>query len=102
MSDHADVSKHIRGYLIVGATLLIGTILTVLASYLDLGHHWNIILALIIATVKASLVVLFFMHLISERQMIYIVLAFTAVFFTGLMYLTLWSTHSDSIIHNVP
>ncbi|MBI3851012.1 MAG: cytochrome C oxidase subunit IV family protein [Verrucomicrobia bacterium] len=102
MSDHADVSKHIRGYLIVGATLLIGTILTVLASYLDLGHHWNIILALIIATVKASLVVLFFMHLISERQMIYIVLAFTAVFFSGLMYLTLWSTHADSIIHNVP
>ena len=102
MSDHADVSKHIRGYLIVGATLLIGTILTVLASYLDLGHHWNIILALVIATVKASLVVLFFMHLISERQMIYIVLAFTAVFFSGLMYLTLWSTHADSIIHNVP
>ena len=102
MSDHADVSKHIRGYLIVGATLLIGTILTVLASYLDLGHHWNIILALVIATVKASLVVLFFMHLISERQMIYIVLAFTAVFFAGLMYLTLWSTHADNLIHNVP
>ena len=102
MSDHSDVSKHIRGYLIVGGTLLLGTILTVLASYLDLGHHWNIILALVIATVKASLVVLFFMHLISERQMIYIVLVFTVVFFTGLMYLTLWSTNPASLIHNVP
>lgn len=102
MSDHSDVSKHIRGYLIVGGTLLLGTILTVLASYIDLGQHWNIILALVIATVKASLVVLFFMHLISERQMIYIVLAFTVVFFTGLMYLTLWSTNPASLIHNVP
>ena len=102
MSDHADVSRHIRGYLIVGATLLIGTILTVLASYVELGHHWNIILALVIATVKASLVVLFFMHLISERQMIYIVMAFTVFFFVALMYLTLWSTHPASLIHNVP
>ena len=102
MSDHSDVSRHIRGYLIVGGTLLLGTILTVLASYVDLGHHWNIILALVIATVKASLVVLFFMHLISERQMIYVVMAFTVIFFTGLMYLILWSTHPTSLIHNVP
>ena len=65
--DHQDISKHIRGYLIIGATLLIGTILTVLASYVNLGHHWNIILALVIAATKASLVALFFMHLISER-----------------------------------
>jgi len=92
MSDHStDISKHIRGYMIVGGTLLIGTILTVLASYVDLGHHWNIVLALIIATVKASLVALFFMHLISERQMIYVVLAFTAIFLVGLMFLTIGS-----------
>jgi cytochrome c oxidase subunit 4 len=92
MSDHStDISKHIRGYMIVGGTLLIGTILTVLASYVDLGHHWNIVLALIIATAKASLVALFFMHLISERQMIYIVLAFTAIFLVGLMFLTIGS-----------
>lgn len=99
MSDHAqahdhDVSKHIRGYLIIGATLIVGTVLTVLASYVDLGHHWNIILALVIATVKASLVALFFMHLISEKQMIYTVLAFTAFFFVGLMFLTIGAYHS--------
>ena len=49
MSDHSDdVSKHIRGYLIIGGTLIIGTVLTVLASYVDLGHHWNVVLALVI------------------------------------------------------
>jgi cytochrome c oxidase subunit 4 len=95
MSDHSDdVSKHIRGYLIIGGTLLIGTILTVMASYMDLGHHWNIVLALVIATVKASLVALFFMHLISEKQMIYTVLGFTVFFFISLMFLTI-SAYND-------
>jgi cytochrome c oxidase subunit 4 len=90
MSDHSlDMAGHVRGYLIVGAALFIGTLLTVWASYIDLGHHWNIVLALVIATTKASLVALFFMHLISERALIYTVLGFTAFFFAGLMFLTL-------------
>ena len=91
MSDsHDDIAKHVRGYLIIGGTLLIGTVITVLASFVDLGHHHlNIALALVIATFKGSLVALFFMHLISERTMIYTVLGFTTVFFIGLMFLTL-------------
>jgi cytochrome c oxidase subunit 4 len=94
MSDHSDdVSKHIRGYLIIGGTLIIGTVLTVLASYVDLGHHWNIVLALVIASVKASLVALYFMHLISEKQLIYTVLGFTAFFFIGLMFITIAAYH---------
>jgi cytochrome c oxidase subunit IV len=94
MSNHSeDVSKHIRGYLIIGATLIIGTVLTVLASYIDLGHHWNIVLALVIAITKASLVALYFMHLISEKQLIYTVLGFTAFFFTGLMAITISAYH---------
>ncbi len=104
MSDHAhdttqahgddhghDISKHIRGYLIIGGTLIVGTVLTVLASQVELGHTWNIVLALVIATIKASLVALYFMHLISEKQMIYIVLAFTAFFFCALLGLTLFA-----------
>jgi caa(3)-type oxidase subunit IV len=88
--DHHDISKHVRGYLIIGGVLILGTILTVLASYVDLGNHaLNIGLGLLIATVKASLVALYFMHLISERTLIYIVMGFTAFFFVGLMFLTL-------------
>jgi cytochrome c oxidase subunit 4 len=41
--------------------LLVGTALTVWVSYIDLGF-WNPIIALAIATAKATLVVLFFMH----------------------------------------
>ena len=87
--NHHEVSKHIRGYLIIGGVLIVGTILTVLASYVDLGNHGlNIALGLLIATVKASLVALYFMHLISERALIYAVMGFTAFFFVGLMFLT--------------
>ena len=94
MSDHTDdISKHIRGYLIIGGTLIIGTILTVLASQIDLGHHWNIVLALVIASVKASLVALYFMHLISEKQLIYTVLGFTVFFFLSLMFITIGAYH---------
>ena len=73
----------------MGVALLIGTVLTVWASYIDLGHSWNIALALVIASAKASLVALFFMHLISEKTMIYLVLGFTTFFFIGLMFLTI-------------
>lgn len=48
-------------YLIIFAALLVGTALTVFASYLELGIL-NPILAIAIAVVKATLVVLFFMH----------------------------------------
>jgi cytochrome c oxidase subunit 4 len=95
-----EMRHHIRRYLIVGVALAIGTLLTVWASLIDFGsREINIIAALIIATGKGSLVVLFFMHLISEKKMIYAVLSFTAFFFAGLLYLTLWSLSHGNIVH---
>lgn len=95
-----DVSKEVRKYLMVFAALLIGTILTVWASYIDFGTaRANIIVALIIASVKATLVGGFFMHLIDERKLIYGVMGATIFFFVGLMYLTLWSSEPTSFIH---
>jgi len=83
---------HIRRYLYVFYALLIGTAFTVWASYIHFGSHaWNIVVALIIAVTKAFLVAGYFMHLMSERKMIYSILAFTVFFFVGLMGLTLWS-----------
>lgn len=48
-------------YLVIITTLLVLTGLTVTAAYRDLGK-FNIVVALVIATLKATLVVLFFMH----------------------------------------
>ncbi len=66
VSDHEEAhGPHIvspKIYLLVFLALLIGTTLTVVASYLELGP-WNPIIALGIAVAKATLVVLFFMHI---------------------------------------
>ena len=95
-----EMRHHIRRYLIVGVALAIGTALTVWASLFNFGsREINIVVALIIASAKGFLVAGFFMHLISEKKMIYAVLAFTAFFFAGLMYLTLWSMAHNNIIH---
>jgi cytochrome c oxidase subunit 4 len=48
-------------YLVIVLALFVGTALTVWASYIDLGL-WNPVIALAIACTKATLVVLFFMH----------------------------------------
>jgi cytochrome c oxidase subunit 4 len=64
MSEPNEHAKHIVGpgvYLVILLALLVGTALTVWASYVDLGL-WNPVIALAIATTKAVLVVLFFMH----------------------------------------
>jgi cytochrome c oxidase subunit IV len=90
----ADLAHSVRGYLFVYFALLAGTGLTVWASFIHFGSsEINIAVALVIAVVKASLVGGYFMHLISERKMIYGVLGFTAFFFVGLMFLTLGAFH---------
>ena len=58
MSEHV-VPKTI--YVGVWATLMVGTLVTTLVAFVDLGRM-NTVVALAIAVFKASLVVLFFMH----------------------------------------
>ena len=94
-----EMRHHIRRYLIVGVALAIGTGLTVWASLINFGsYEINIAVALAIASCKGFLVAAFFMHLISEKKMIYLLMSFTAFFFSGLMYLTLWSMAHYNII----
>jgi len=85
-------SQHVRRYLYVFYALLFGTLITVGASYIPFGNRSvNIGVALFIACGKAFLVAGYFMHLISERKMIYGIMTFTAFFFLGLMFLTVGS-----------
>jgi len=58
------VSEHIvfaKGLLRIFAALMIGTAVTVWAAFQNFGK-FNIVIALVIATIKATLVVLYFMH----------------------------------------
>ncbi|HEX9205899.1 MAG TPA: cytochrome C oxidase subunit IV family protein [Candidatus Deferrimicrobiaceae bacterium] len=72
-------------YLAVFAGLLALTVVTVLASYVDMGLM-NVVVALLIASVKASLVALFFMHLKGESRLVW-GFALVPLFFLALIIL---------------
>ena len=89
-----DVFKStVRRCKMVFAAVVCGTLLAVAAAYAPLGNPaLRIALILTAACGNAFLVAGYLMHLLSERKMIYAVLAFTAFFFAGLMGLTLWAS----------
>lgn len=83
--DLKHLDEHVRACMVVFGSLLVLTFLTVAATYLDVPKAAVITLALCIATVKGSMVVLYFMHLVSEKKLIFISLALTGFFFIVLM-----------------
>jgi len=90
MSDSvAEVKKHVRVYMTVFGSLALLTVITVAASYVHFQTSITITIALFIATLKAGLVASYFMHLISEKKLIYNILIITAVFFFAMMFLVL-------------
>jgi cytochrome c oxidase subunit 4 len=106
MSDHAaptidyaahaaDIDRHVRVYITVFVALMALTIITVAISYLDLPPALAITVALFVATVKGGLVACYFMHLISEKKLIYAVLVITVIKFVALMALPAF-THGNS------
>ena len=80
------------GYIAVWAALVVLTAATVAVSYVHLGMM-NIVVALLIASVKASLVALFFMHLRRESRLVW-GFALTPVFF---LVLIIAGTLSDTL-----
>jgi cytochrome c oxidase subunit 4 len=100
MSDNhaADLDKHVRTYLIVFAALAALTVVTVAVYYLPLGVAASIGLALLIATVKGSLVACYFMHLISERKLIFLILIMTGAFFIALLLLPVLTSLADQVM----
>ena len=84
-----DVKKHVKVYITVFIALAVLTVVTVAVSYLHMPFTPALLVALAIATVKAGLVALYFMHLISEKQVILWVLLSAAVFLIGMFALFL-------------
>jgi len=75
------MSEHIvppRVYYIIFSILMVCTGLTVAVAYVDLGHIWgpmNTVVAIAIAIFKATLVVLFFMHVKYSPRLTWAVIA---------------------------
>ena len=99
-SDHAaDIDKHVRVYITVFVALMVLTVITVAVSYVHLPLAMAVTVALLVATVKGSLVACYFMHLISEKKLIIAVLVLTAVFFLALLALPALTHENGYWIH---
>ena len=82
-----DVRKHVRTYVTVFLALIALTIATVSASYLHLVIPAAIAVALVIAITKGSMVASVFMHLVSEKRIIYWALLLTLMLLVALLFL---------------
>ncbi|MCH7812906.1 MAG: cytochrome C oxidase subunit IV family protein [Planctomycetes bacterium] len=90
-----------RVYLLVFGALAVFTLVTVGASYLDVSVPMAILIALLIASVKASLVACYFMHLISERKALYSVLLLCVFFLIALMLLPILTQAEAEALQHV-
>lgn len=100
-----EIKKHVKLYMLIGVILFICTVLTVAVAkieFLDFGERGfdaiDMVIGLLIATVKATLVALIFMHLNHEKKMIYLLFGIGIFFGICLMAITGFS-FSDPIYY---
>jgi len=86
---------YLRRCLYIFIAILCATSLMIWISYLPEHYTWAAKVGMILAVASANAFVVagFLMHLISEKKMIYTILAFTAFFVIGLFALTLYAMH---------
>jgi cytochrome c oxidase subunit IV len=82
MSEHI---VHPRVYIMIFLALMLGTGLTVLAAFHDFPGPLNAVAALTIAVVKATLVVLYFMHVRYSPRLIWLIIS-AALFWLAIMF----------------
>ena len=85
-SDPEAIKKSVRTYWMIGAALYVFTVITVAVNQVHLAVPLAITVALIIATIKGSMVASVFMHLNHEKKWIYGALMLTVVFFVVLLF----------------
>jgi len=81
------------------AALLVLTVLTVSVTKFDLGSQGNLVVAMIIATIKAALVVTYFMHLKWDRK-VHLVLFLSSVLFV-ILFLSMALTDRGEYQHSI-
>src|SRR5215203_3180976 len=82
------MSEHIvpiRIYATIFLVLLVGTALTVAAAFVDFPWRLNTIVALTIAPIKATFVVLYFMHVRYSSRLIWVIVA-AALFWMAILF----------------
>ena len=95
-SDPAQMKQNIRKYVMIGAALYVFTVITVAINQVHLAVPFAVTVALIVATIKGSMVASVFMHLSHEKKWIYGSLILTVIGFIILMTVPIF-TISDTI-----
>ncbi|UCD62872.1 MAG: cytochrome C oxidase subunit IV family protein [Candidatus Zixiibacteriota bacterium] len=88
------VGHHIlplKVYLGVGAALIVLTAITVTVSFFNFGPY-NLLVAMVVAAIKASLVALFFMHLKYDSKLYMIIFVAAILFLAVFIIFTLFDT----------
>jgi len=91
-----------RTYAAVCAALVVLTLLTVGVSFFAVGGFWHIALGLTIAAGKATLVVLFFMHVLVNRRLTAAVVIVSCFWLTVLLVLTLGDYMTRGLVPFTP
>jgi cytochrome c oxidase subunit 4 len=84
MSEHEHATSSRGFYVAIGITLLVLTATTVTAAFINLGP-FNAVVALLIATIKATLVVLFFMHVKGASEKLTAAVLVSGFFFLAIL-----------------
>ena len=95
-----DIQHHIEIYVKVFIALAFLTLVTVAVSYLKVSFIEAFFIAMLVASIKGSLVLGFFMHLITEKQMIIWILVATVASLLILMFIPLISLTDQTHIWN--
>lgn len=95
------VDKHVKAFTVVLILLVIFTGITVGVSYLKVSVAAGITVALIIATIKGTMVGAIFMHLKGEKVLVYYILALTLAFFIGLIFLPVFTQENSVQDHGI-
>ena len=89
------MSEHIvpvRVYIVIFLALMAGTALTVFAALHDFPWQFNTVIALTIASIKATLVVLYFMHVRYSSRLVWVIVA-SALFWLAILFALTFSDY---------
>jgi cytochrome c oxidase subunit 4 len=99
--DHVPHVTPLSTYMKTFGTLMVLTVVTVGVSYIDLGVTVNLAIAVIIATIKASVVAAFFMHLAVDSRFNSVAFASSVVFLAIFVGFTMLDTGSRGMYDQV-
>jgi cytochrome c oxidase subunit IV len=97
-----DAAIPVRTYIFVLVALVLMTFLTVGVSFISLSPSWHMAIGLSIGTVKAALVLLFFMHVIHSPKLVWVVIAVALLWLLILVSLTYTDYLTRGLIPGMP